>query len=147
MFACILYRLRNQNIENNSGYDFSCVKLMRKLALYVSRHFRDVEYYSTLLNMFTWSFSMPSKVDVSPFVEAIWTANCKWTSKRIGIFYATLQFELELIYLYFPPSFHQTVVFSVLYAFRCYNNIIYKSCGCWSYFCLVENLAFRITIW
>ena len=46
------------------------------------------------------------------------------------------RFQLELIYLYFTPSFHLTVVVSVLYVFRCYNNINNRSCGCWSYFCL-----------
>ena len=40
-------------------------------------------------------------------------------------------FQLELIYLYFPPSFHLRVVVSALYASRCYNNIFNRSCGCW----------------
>jgi len=38
--------------------------------------------------------------------------------------------QLELIYLYFPPSFHQITIVSVLEAFRCYNNIINRSCRC-----------------
>ena len=54
------------------------------------------------------------------------------------------KFQFELIYLYFPPSFHQTIVVSVLYAFRCYNNIINRSCVCWSYFCL---LAWVVNSW
>ena len=44
---------------------------------------------------------------------------------------------LELIYLYFSPSLHQKVVVSVLKVFRCYNNIINRSCGC-CYFCLLH---------
>ena len=32
------------------------------------------------------------------------------------------RFQLELIYLYFPPSFHQKVDVSVLLDIRCYNN-------------------------
>ena len=53
------------------------------------------------------------------------------------------EYKLELIYHYFPTSFHLTVVVFVLYAFRCYNNIFSRSCGCWSYFCLLFPSSHR----
>ena len=65
----------------------------------------------------------------------IWNKECRLKAGNSVIiqskhfFSSRLLFKIELIYLYFPPSFHQTVV-SVLKPFRCYNNIINMSCGC-----------------
>jgi hypothetical protein len=44
------------------------------------------------------------------------------------------RFQLELIYLHSPPSFYPTVVVSVLYSFRYYNNIFNRPYGCWKCF-------------
>ena len=38
---------------------------------------------------------------------------------KYHVFASMGRFQLELIYLYFPPSFHLTVVISVLQALRC----------------------------
>ena len=54
---------------------------------------------------------------------------CPFNTFKYHVFTPMGRFQLELIYLYFLPSLHQTVVVCDLQAFRCYN-IINRYCGC-----------------